>query len=279
MSKKSAAARVRQPLRRERIVATALELLDDAGSAALSMRTVAARLGVEAMSLYRYVTGKDDLIAGVVDLVLSEIEVPPPGTPWREAMRQRALSARAVFLRHPAAALLLESCATMTPARLAYADGITGLLLAGGFDATAAYRAFLLLDSYLYGFTMQELSWVRPGSSGEEVSRVEIPEERYPHFAAIMKAAMATIASRGLVESYGEEFRVGLELVLDALARLLPAAKPAPTAPARLPADNAAPRSRTAAANAAAPRVGARHHAKPAAPGQARAAKRRGSRR
>lgn len=227
--KKTTKSRTRTPLTRERVVKAALTLVDKRGIEALSMRTVAAKLGVEAMSLYRHVSGKEDLLLGVADLVLSEIEVPPPGTPWREAMRRRALSAREVFLSHPSSAIVVESCATMTPSRLRYSDAIMGLLRADGFDTTLAYRAFLLLDSYIYGFTMQELSWPHPRSPEEMPEQIEIPPEQYPHFAAVMGAVMSTVGVHGLVQSYAEEFRFGLELVLDALERERAALPPAPT--------------------------------------------------
>jgi AcrR family transcriptional regulator len=219
-TRKTATPRPRTALSRERIVKAALAVVDKGGVEALSMRSVAAKLGVEAMSLYRHVADKDDLFLGVADLVLSEVEVPSPGTPWREAMRRRARSARAVFLRHPAAAIVVESCRTMSPARLAYADAIAGLLMSDGFDPTRAYRAFLLLDSYIYGFTMQELSWPRPSSPDEPPVQPAAPLAQYPHFAAMMEAAMSAVAVRGLAQSYADEFEFGLELTLDALARL-----------------------------------------------------------
>lgn len=208
----------RPPLSRERVLDAALQLVDEGGVKALSMRTVAAALGVEAMSLYRHVAGKEDLVLGVADRVMAQIEVPPPGTPWREALRRRAWSAREVFLRHPSAALVVESCATMTPARLAYADAVVGRLMADGFDATLAYRAFLLLDSYVYGFVMQELSWPRPAPDGALPAAVEVPPARYPHFAAVMVEVMGSVGERGLAAAYADEFGFGLELVLDALA-------------------------------------------------------------
>lgn len=214
---KSAKRRSRPPLTRERVLQAALALVDREGAEALSMRAVASQLGVEAMSLYRYVASKEDLLLGVADLVVAQIEVPRPGTRWREAMRARALSAREVFLRHPAAALLVESCARLTPARLAYADAIVGLLMADGFDAMQAYRAFLLLDSYVYGFTLQELGWPRPPSAGEPPFQAEVPHRQYPHFAAAVSTAMARAHARGPEPSYADEFRFGLERVLDAL--------------------------------------------------------------
>ena len=218
-TRKPAKSRARLPLSRERVVQAALTLVDERGVDALSMRTVASKLGVEAMSLYRHVSGKEDLLSGIADLVVSEIEVPAPGTAWREAMRQRAMSTREVFLRHPSAAIVVESCASMTPSRLAYSDAIVALLMADGFDATLAYRAFLTLDSYIYGFTMQELSWPRPASPREAPEPVVVPAERFPHFAAVMNVVMAKVGERGLVQSYADEFNFGLELMLDALER------------------------------------------------------------
>jgi uncharacterized protein YndB with AHSA1/START domain len=219
MPKRSKPAKSRTPLSRERILKAALVLIDKEGVEGLSMRTVAAKLGVEAMSLYRHVTDKSDLLLGVADLVLSEVDVPPPGTPWREAMRSRALSAREAFIRHPSSALVVESCATMTPSRLRYCDAITGLLMADGFDPTLAYQAFLLLDSYVYGFTMQELSWPHPKPPDLVPNQVEVPPAMFPNFARVMTAVMAKVGQVGLVQSYADEFRFGLELVLDSLER------------------------------------------------------------
>jgi len=216
-AKQPARAERRTPLSRQRVLAAALALVDEAGPAALSMRTVAARLGVKAMSLYRHVADKNDLVLGVADLVVAEIEVPPPGTPWRKAMRRRALSARQTFLRHPSAALLVESCATMTPSRLAYADAIIGLLMADGFSAELAYRAFLLLDSYIYGFTMQELSWPRPDTESALAAAFAVPTGAFPHLAAVLDTVMKKVRRRGLQRSYTAEFAFGLDLLLDAL--------------------------------------------------------------
>lgn len=217
--KKVSRARARPALTRERVLRAAMSLADRSGAEALSMRSVAAKLGVEAMSLYNHVAGKQDLLLGVADLVLSQIEIPPPGTPWREAMRRRALSARAVFLEHPSSAIVIESCTTMTPARLAYSDAIAGLLMADGFSPKLAYRAFLLLDSYLYGFTMQELSWPRPASPSDKAPAAQVPADRFPHFARMMGEVMSKVAATGLVQSYTDEFMFGLELLLDALER------------------------------------------------------------
>lgn len=213
----------RAPLTRARVLQAALAIVDRGGVESLSMRTVAATLGVEAMSLYHHVASKEALVEGIVELVLAEIAVPPAGTPWREAMRSRSRSAREVFLRHPAATLVVESCATMTPARLAYADAILGLLMADGFSATLAYQAFLTLDSYVYGFMLQELGWPHPADTQpteDAATSPTIPPELFPHFAAVMGAVMGEVGRIGLVAAYEAEFMFGLELVLDGLGRM-----------------------------------------------------------
>lgn len=213
-------AKARTPLTRERVLKVALGMVDRGGLDALSMRKLASKLGVEAMSLYHHVANKDDLHDGLVELVLAEIELPPPGTPWREAMRQRARSARQVFLKHPGAAVLVESCVTMTPTRLRYADGVIGLLMGDGFSVEHAYRVFLMLDSYIYGFTLQELSWPRPTKPDEIPIAPTFSPTDYPHFSAVIENVMAKVGATGLLPSYDTEFEFGLELLLDAIEQL-----------------------------------------------------------
>ncbi|MBX7192971.1 MAG: TetR/AcrR family transcriptional regulator C-terminal domain-containing protein [Sandaracinaceae bacterium] len=213
----------RPPLSRERVLETALAMVDRAGVESLSMRAVAAELGVEAMSLYRHVASKEALLEGLVAVILDEIEVPPAGTRWREAMKRRALSTREVFLKHPAAAILVESCATMTPSRLAYSDAVVGLLLADGFTPSQAYKAFLTIDSYVFGFVMQELSWPHPGDtqpSEDAATAPAVPPALYPHFARVMGSVMEEVGRLGLVGAYESEFVAGLDLVLDGVDRL-----------------------------------------------------------
>lgn len=223
MQKKAAKTQIRPALTRERVLKAALAIVDRSGIDALSMRSVAAELGVEAMSLYRHVANKDALVDGMVALILDEIEVPPTGTQWREAMTRRALSTRSVFLRHPAAAIIVESCATMTPSRLAYSDAVVGLLLADGFTASAAYKAFLTIDSYVFGFLLQELNWPHPTETkpAQDVATgPTVPPSLYPHFAEVMASVMQEVGRLGLSASYEAEFVSGLDLVLDGVERL-----------------------------------------------------------
>ena len=142
-----------------------MRLVDKAGVDALSMRKLAGALRVEAMSLYKHVADKDAVLDGLVDLVVREIGMPLAATDWRTAMRHHAVATRQACLRHRWAAALMECEARKQPIRMRYADAILGLLRTAGFSVPMAYRAFLLIDSYLYGFIMQEATW--PSDDGE----------------------------------------------------------------------------------------------------------------
>lgn len=204
---------------RDRVVDAALSFVDTQGVAALAMRPLAKQLGVEAMALYKHVRNKDALLDALVDRVVTEIEVPPPGTAWRKAMEQRATSARQVFKRHPWAITLFESRVDRGEARLAYGNAILGLLRGGGFSALHAARAFLTLDSYLYGFVLQEVHWPFDGDDPAIAAAMLTPSmtTALPHLVEVMTAFLNDpSASQGL----DEEFSYGLGLVLDGLARL-----------------------------------------------------------
>lgn len=220
---KSRARSRRRPLSRDRVLQAALRLVDKAGVESLTMRGLAGTLGVEAMSLYKHVANKDEVLDGLIDLVVAEIEVPPPGTEWRQAMRERARSARRVFLRHRWAALLMESRLSQSPTKLRYVNAVLGLLRQGGFTAPMAYRAFLLIDSYLYGFIMQEVSWPNDDSNisqvGEEMTTHMSPAD-YPHVVETMGHVMAMSVDGKLGVVYDTEFNAGLDLILDSLGRL-----------------------------------------------------------
>ena len=140
----------RSPLSRERVLAAAVSFVDEAGLGALTMRELGQRLGVEAMSLYNHVANKDDILDGMVDLVVGEIDLPSDTADWKEAMRRRATSAQAVFTRHPWASGLVDSRQSSGPARLRYFDWMVGTLRRAGFSLEMSARAFSILDSYIY---------------------------------------------------------------------------------------------------------------------------------
>ena len=148
----------RLPLSRERVLHAALGLADKNGIESLTMRELGQRLGVEAMSLYNHVDNKDDILDGLLDLVVAEIDLPSGDVDWREAMRRRAVSAREVFARHPWASALIDSRETSGLGRIRYFDWVIGTLRRAGFSVELAIHAFSAIDSYVYGFGRQQLN-------------------------------------------------------------------------------------------------------------------------
>ncbi|MEU3255094.1 TetR/AcrR family transcriptional regulator [Streptomyces sp. NPDC006997] len=207
----------RPPLSRERVIRTAVEVADEKGSAAaLTMRAVAQRLGVEAMSLYHHVAGREDILDGMVDAVFAEIDLPPRDGDWKSAMRHRAESARAALRRHPWAVGLMDSRAQPGPATLRHHDAVLGSLRGSGFSVPMAAHAVSLIDSYLYGFVLQELSL--PFTGEAELREVAdamfraVPPDTYPHLTEL-----ATEHALKPGYDYADEFTFGLTLILDAL--------------------------------------------------------------
>ena len=143
-------------LSRDAVLQAAVRVADEGGLDALTMQRVGEQVGAEAMSLYRHVRNKEDLLDGIVDLVYAEMELPQAGTDWRTAMRDRAISAREVLRRHPWAISLMESRSSPGPANLRHHDSVSGVLLAAGFSSAMTTHAYNLLDSYIYGFVLQE---------------------------------------------------------------------------------------------------------------------------
>jgi len=210
----------RAPLSRARVLGAAVLLADEDGLESLTMRELGVRLGVEAMSLYNHVANKDDILDGMVDLVVSEIDLPADTVDWKEAMRRRAISAQSVFSRHPWASGLIDSRESSGPARLRYFDWVVGTLRRAGFTLELAARAFSLLDSYIYGFGRQQLNMsaggdIKPEEMGQAFLRA-LPADEYPYLREmVVEHAM----SSGYDES--ADFAFGLDLILDGLQRLL----------------------------------------------------------
>lgn len=207
------------PLSRGRVLEAALELADRAGADALSMRRLGEALGVEAMSLYNHVAGKEDLLDGMVDLVYAEIGPPEDGLDWRSALRARYVSARAVLARHRWAIPLMESRARPGLANMRHHDAVLGCLRAAGFSLPHTAQAYSVLDGYLYGFALTEKAL--PFESEEQIAEVaasmlaQFPADEFPHLAEI---ATQHVMQPGY--DYGDEFFRGLDLILDALERL-----------------------------------------------------------
>ncbi|MEU1280347.1 TetR/AcrR family transcriptional regulator [Streptomyces sp. NPDC005805] len=215
------AAPRRRTLSREAVLRAAVELADEAGGRGTpTMRALAERLGVEAMSLYHHVRNKEALLDGMVDLVFGEIELPPPDGEWRDALRLRSVSAREVLIRHRWAIGLMDSRRNPGPATLRHHDAVLGRLRTGGFSVAGAAHAFSVLDSYVYGFALQELSlpFDASGDAGELAElaasiTADLPPDAFPHLTEL-------ITEHALKPdyAYADEFTVGLDLVLDGLA-------------------------------------------------------------
>jgi AcrR family transcriptional regulator len=209
----------RTPLTTERVLQTALALADREGVGSLSMRRLARELGVEAMSLYHHVAGKQALLDGMVDLVFGEIELPADDGDWKAAMRRRAVSARGVLARHPWAIALMESRRTPGPANLRHHDAVLGCLRRAGFAVVLTAHAYSILDAYIYGFALQEASL--PFDTPEETAEVAagimdaFVADAYPHLTEL---AVEHVLQPGY--DYGDEYAFGLELILDGLERL-----------------------------------------------------------
>ena len=206
----------RAPLSRERVLEAAIDLADRDGLGALTMRRLGDRLGVEAMSLYKHVADKEDLLDGLADRISSEFEVPSRDLEWREALRRSAISAHEVLRRHPWASTVLESRTNLGPARLRYVDGVIGVMAAAGFSMPVIGRAFMALDSHIYGFTLQEAAWTFDADdpAAAEAFGRNLSGEDYPNILAMTQAVGDD------PELTRVDFTFGLDILLDGLERL-----------------------------------------------------------
>ncbi|WP_127596316.1 TetR/AcrR family transcriptional regulator [Nitratireductor alexandrii] len=205
-------------LTRERVVREAVALADAHGIAALSMRKLADRLGVEAMSLYHHVANKDAIMDAMVDFAFGEISLPRADENWKAAMRTRAIAARTMLRSHPWALGLLDSRRNPGPATLRHHDAVIGCLRANGFSVARTAHAYSVLDSYIYGFVLQELNL--PFDTPDDLAALaetmlqHLPADTYPHLAEMTRDH---VLQPGY--AYGDEFAVGLDLILDGLER------------------------------------------------------------
>jgi len=212
----------RLKLSRERVLEKALEIADREGIQAVTMRRLGQELGVEAMSLYYHFVNKDRLLDGLIDLVFAEIEVPPSGA-WKSRIRARARSARQALARHHWALGLMESRTAPGPATLRHHNAVLECFRTNGFSVAGAAHAYSLLDSYIYGYAVQELNL--PFTTSDEAGPIaesimtEVAAGAYPY---LIEMATEHVLKPGY--DYSEEFGIGLEIVLDGLERLRDAA-------------------------------------------------------
>lgn len=206
-------------LSKRRVVLEAIRLADAEGVHGLSMRRLAVALGAGAMSLYHYVASKDELLDAMVDVVFEEIELPPEDVDWQAAIRRRALSARQVLARHRWAIGLMDARTSPGPANLRHHEAVTACLRRAGFSPVMATHANWVLDSYLYGFSMQETSLSFDSAdvfadAAESVYLPQLPPEEFPY---LNESATALVAAG---YDPADEFVFGLDLILGALEPL-----------------------------------------------------------
>lgn len=202
----------RDPLTRDRVLRAAVDLVDREGVEALSMRRLGLQLGVEAMSLYRYVPSKADLLDGIHETILAEVVVPPAGREWKKTARRYARAFRSALVAHPNALALFATRPAVTSASLRHVEGGFALLRSAGFDISDAVSAFQVLVSFVVGHSLASHAPARD----DERSPLDYGELEPSQFPALVQAA-SVLGNRDL----DKEFEFGLDVVLEGLASKL----------------------------------------------------------
>lgn len=229
MTQTEAAATTREPLSRERILRSAVELADQHGIDAVTMRKLAESLGVEAMSLYYHVENKSALLDGMVEVVVDEIidavgslDSPPPERDWKTALRSRILAAREVLVQHKWAPAVIESRTVTTPGIILYHEGILEIFRKGGFSYDLAHHALHALGSRALGFT-QEL--FQPDVAADEQAGDEMLQQMaadLPYLVGMLSEIVHDDPDSTLGWCDDQtEFEFGLDVLLDGLENRL----------------------------------------------------------
>ncbi|GMQ94219.1 MAG: TetR/AcrR family transcriptional regulator C-terminal domain-containing protein [Acidimicrobiia bacterium] len=215
-------AHARVPLSKERVLHAAILVADEGGIESLTMRRLAEELGVEAMSLYYHVANKEAVLDGIVDAIVSGIDVRPNGADWKSAVRKRILCAREVMLRHPWAPGVIETRTTMSPVIMRYFDSLLGLFREGGFSYDLAHHTMHAMGSRALGFT-QELFEPDNEEEGEEDSMAMLEQmaDQLPYVVEMLTEISHDDpdSTLGWCDDQAE-FEFGLDLILDGLERL-----------------------------------------------------------
>jgi AcrR family transcriptional regulator len=211
----------RMPLSKQRVLRAAVALADQGGVDALSMRKLAQQLDVVPMALYKHVANKDELLDGMIDVVVGEIDPPPSGADWKTAIRQRVLSARSALLRHPWASRVIESRTRPTPTVVEYMDSMIGLFRAGGFSIDLTHHAMHAMGSRLLGFTQELFDDTTNADPEMQADMLRELAGRYPSITELVMAIThdeASVVGQGCDDQF--EFEFALDLMLDGLDRL-----------------------------------------------------------
>jgi AcrR family transcriptional regulator len=214
-------AQPRIPLTRDRILRTAVGLADEGGVQAASMRKIAQALDVVPMALYRHVANKDEMLDGMIDVVVGEIDPPETGVDWKTAVRRRILSARRALLRHPWTSRVMESRTEPTPTVLAYMDSMIGMFRAGGFSIDLVHHAMHAMGSRLMGFTQELFNDTADVDPAVQADMWRAMADRYPNIAGLVEIVMhddASVVGGGCDDQF--EFEFALDLLLDGLEKL-----------------------------------------------------------
>lgn len=215
----------RTPVTRERALAAAVALADAGGIEAVSMRQLAAQLEVVPMALYKHVANKEDLLDGMIDVLIASFDLPDTTAGWKEAARAQVLSARRVLLAHPWARQVIETRTTRTPQVLGYMDRLAGVFINGGLSADLTHHAMHALGHRIWGFSPEAFedpnSLRLPSDPAQREAMVGMVARAYPHIAMIALDAAAgdpSAISGRCDEQF--EFEFTLDLLLDAFERL-----------------------------------------------------------
>jgi AcrR family transcriptional regulator len=204
------------------VLRAAVAFADDTGIEALSMRSLAQELGVVPMALYKHVANKEELLDGMVDVIVGEIDPPTYGADWKTAVRHRILSARRALLRHPWAPQVIESRTQATPVVLDYMDSLMGMFRTGGFSIDLTHHAMHALSIRMWGFTREVFPTPAPPASPDaREAMFSQLAQRYPYIIE-----MATVMAQAAESSAGggcdaqAEFEFALDVLLDGFERL-----------------------------------------------------------
>jgi AcrR family transcriptional regulator len=213
--------RQREPLSREKVLRAAVALADQGGVESLSMRRLAQELGVVPMAIYKHVANKDELLDGMLDVVVGEIDPAASDVDWKTAVRQRILSARRALLRHPWASRVMESRTDATPTVLAYMDSMIGMFRAGGFSMDLTHHAMHAMGSRMLGFSQELFNDTGDADQELEAETYEAMASQYPSIYELYLTVIhddSSVVGSGCDDQF--EFEFALDLLLDGLEKL-----------------------------------------------------------
>jgi AcrR family transcriptional regulator len=218
-----AAAVRRMPLNRDRVLRAAVARADAAGIDSLNMRQLSQDLGVVPMALYKHVANKEELLGGMVDAVVGEIDPPDPEADWKSAVRLRILSARSVLLLHPWASRVIESRTSPTPVVLNYMDSMIAMFRSGGFSDDLTHHVMHALGSRMFGFTQELFNTSSSQSLDPEMQAAMLEQMSaiYPNIVAIATGVAhdeQSVVGPGCDDAF--EFSFSLDLALDGFEQL-----------------------------------------------------------